>query len=287
MAHLDLGHFPKAIAELTSAMECLQATITNRSERAEDQWRWKIALAMAYAGQARIDRSDSSLVEAERNLQNAANCLEATLKSFDTEFPIAGAPTSRDRAARFRLHFDALLANYEVAEECVFQGVLNGARRRLDDVLEPLRRKLYDFVEHESIATEVLGDKIAEMRNQLDRCQAYFAFLAGRIMIRRKADAVCKSDEIAEIGKKMNEARQVDSKLTSWVDLELGAFLLANANRQGDNPDPYKQAISILEAAANAGQVTPSREASRLLQIALAKHSVAVRRAKQLAGKAE
>jgi|GEM_PF-3838803 len=266
IAYLELPHCEEK--SISALEDSLRVCADDRSEaqrkrtvRLEAQWKRTVALARAHVRHARSLRQRTSIRDAERHRLEAERRLEDS-ESKLSAFPVDDVSPGR-AARRFRLHFDAFIANQELAGELFQQGALEAAKARLDGTVEKLWRELGGFLKKDQ-AREALAGDLAEMRAQLARYRAYRDFLLGRISARLTPDLV------TEVRAAFDRSRNVEGMLTPWVDVELGTFLLSAAEKNKDMTI-YDEAIACLESAASADQLAPRREAVRVLTLAYAR----------------
>jgi len=255
IAYLELSHSEeKSIRALADSLRVCA------DDRSEAQWKRTVALARAHVRHARALRQRTAIPEAARDRLKAERWLE------DSDSKLSAFPVYDDKnkspgraARRFRLHFDALVVNQELAEELFQQGALHAAKTRLDGSVQTLLTALEDFLKKREVREALAGDlaKLALYR-------AYREFLLGRISARVTPDLV------AEVRAAFRRSRDVEGMLTPWVDVELGTFLLSAAAKNKDITI-YDEAIACLESAASADQLAPRREALRVLTLAYAR----------------
>jgi tetratricopeptide (TPR) repeat protein len=263
----------KAIAALKRALKA------RGDESTESQWKRTILLARAHVRLARTLRRKLSWTEAARERLAAETRLQQTLARL-AEFPVADAPTLGRRGQRFRMHFDALVANQELAEECFQQGEFEAPRGRLEKVIKSLWDTLNDYAKDDA-SSDALGVDRALLRRQLELYRAYGDFLLGRALAR------LTPERVAEVRAPLERARGADGTLTPWVDFELGRFLLEAAAKNADDLTLYQDAVARLESAAAAEQPAPRREALNLLRIAYVQRAALMSRSRKSPQKAD
>ncbi len=253
-----------------------------KGTKKEERWRRQVALARGHLAAGRIERRDLAPVRSLYYVERAKKILYPTVTSVD-ELPIDTAPTPWRRAERFRIHLDALIANVELALECIQQGDTAKAKALSEGPIGRLLNCLEASLEDADLQ-EPLRSDLPNIRLSLGRLTALADFILGQVLA-RSVEAGDVSGSLNEAVNHLLRAAALDPRLAARSDLEMGGALLRAAffgqeQTAGQLVMWFDRGLSAVESAVRRGDAAMRTEALRVLASAQGQRAAVERRQK-------